>query len=102
MTDAYSKTSDRLRHRIYLAKTEELKQQRIKELEDYKVLNGRVNKREKTKAQRNYYYRRQLKKELEKENRDTNRMQWLIGQIEANGSAFDERLIEEAKNCLEK
>ena len=43
-----------------------------------------------------------MKKELEKENRDTGRMQWLIGQIEANGSAFDERLIEEARMLLEK
>ena len=101
-TYEYNKIVDRLRKRVKYAKNEEEKQQRIKELQDYKVSQGRFSKRDKTKAQRVYYYRRLLKKELDKENRNSERMLQLITEIESFNSAFDEKLLVKAKECLEK
>ena len=76
--------------------------ERIKELQDYKLSQGRFSKRDKTKAQRRYYYRRLLKQELEKDNRNVERMNQLIREIETNNSEFDEELLIKAKEYLEK
>ena len=101
-TYEYNKVVDKLRKRVKYAKDEEEKQQRIKELQDYKLSQGRISKRDKTKAQRRYYYRRLLKQELEKDIKNIGRMNQLIREIETNNSEFDEELLIRAKEYLEK
>ena len=72
----------------------------MKELEDYKAENKRAKNNVRTTAQCNYYYRKELKKEMEKETKNAERINKLINAIESNGSKFDVDLIEEAKTFL--